>query len=71
MFSRFGNLKTDVDCPGCRQGKLFVQRFCRQTTLECTICQKGFTFEDLATRLDDETFDKLAEAVQDRLSDRV
>ena len=48
-----------------------VRRFCQRTTLECAACERGFTLAELATLLDEATFSAVAEAVGDRLSDRV
>lgn len=71
MLSRLGPLDTGVSCPDCRDGTLVLHRFCVRTTLQCSRCRVAFSLADLAGRLGDEPFERLAEAVGDRLSDRV
>lgn len=62
---------TLVTCPRCREGTLGVQRFCLRTNLACDQCHHPFTLAELAGILEEEPFAELAEAVGDRLSDRV
>jgi len=71
MLRHFGPAPTSVGCPRCEVGVLAVHRFCRRTALECDTCGQPFTLADLASVLEDEPFAELAEAVGDRLSDRV
>lgn len=71
MLRRLGPTRTSVPCPRCRAGTLGVQRYCLRTNLACDQCQHPFTLAELAGLLEDEPFAELAEAVGDRLSDRV
>ncbi len=71
MLRRFGPTRTSVDCPRCDDGVLAVRRFCLRTQLECERCGHPYTLAELAGVLEEEPFAELAEAVGDRLSDRV
>jgi hypothetical protein len=71
MLRRFGPTQTSVVCPRCQRGTLAVRRFCLRTALECDDCDHPFTLAELAGLLEEEPFAELAEAVGDRLSDRL
>jgi hypothetical protein len=62
---------TSVRCPECRAATLDLIASCLTTRVFCPACDRAFTLDQLATRLDDEAFARLAELVGDRLSDRV
>lgn len=69
--ARLGPLETGVACPRCADGALRVHRTCLATRLECGGCGLRFGLDQLARLLDDQQFAAVAEAVGDRLSDRV
>ncbi len=60
-----------MTCPRCQKGTLAVRRFCLRTALECDACAHPFTLAELAGLLEEDPFAELAEAVGDRLSDRL
>jgi len=60
-----------VPCPVCGGANLALRSSCLSTRLVCGGCARSFTLEQLAPLLDDEAFARLAEAIGDRLSDRV
>ena len=69
--SRFGPRPTGVGCPACADGELAVGFSCRATRVACRACGRRFELGELSRILDEAAFERLAEAVGDRLSDRV
>jgi 4-hydroxy-3-methylbut-2-en-1-yl diphosphate synthase IspG/GcpE len=70
MWRRF-KTATGVGCPECQAATLDLVTSCLATRVCCPGCGRAFTLDQLAARLDDEAFARLAELVGDRLSDRV
>jgi hypothetical protein len=68
---RYGNRQTDVPCPGCSEGTLYVIVSCMSTSVTCRDCHAAYTLSELSDRLAPDEFARLEEAVGDRTSDRV
>lgn len=62
---------TQVCCPSCGGATLRLRCSCLQTRFLCPGCGESYQLEQLAQLLDEASFSTLAEAVADRLSDRV
>ena len=60
-----------VSCPACDHHQLRVLRGCRATTVHCPRCAAFFSLGELARRLGDDAFERLAEAVGEHFADRV
>ena len=63
--------ETNVGCPSCGKGKLTTRFSCLSTVFHCDQCETRFTLADLAATLVEEDFDRLADIVEERLSDRI
>lgn len=63
--------ETTVDCPSCGKGKLTTRFSCLSTVFHCDRCKTRYTLADLAAVLAEEDFDRLADIVEERLSDRI
>ncbi len=68
---RIGSRDTDVRCPGCEEGTLYVIVGCMSASVTCRDCHAAYTLAELSGTLAPEEFARLAEAVGDRTSDRV
>ena len=68
---RYGSRETDVGCPGCGEGTLYVIVSCMSTTVTCRDCHAAFTLGELCEMLAPDDFTRLADVVGDRTSDRV
>ncbi len=74
MISRWGyrsRVETDVLCPECQEGTLGLRFGCLNTALVCGRCQRAYQLSELVHRVDEVQFERLAQRVGDRLSDRV
>lgn len=58
-------------CPVCDGSNLSLVISCLATRLWCAICNQTYSLEQLAPRLDERAFARVAELLGDRLSDRV
>ncbi len=65
-----GTREIDVACPRCG-GALAAVISCLQVRVTCPGCGRGYSLAELAPVLDDESFERLEQAVGGRLSDRV
>ena len=63
--------ETNVVCPTCSAGKLTTRFSCLSTVFHCDHCSTRFTLADLASQLVEDEFDRLADLVEERLSDRI
>ncbi len=71
MFRRFFDREVPVTCPNCGKERIRTQFSCLEVRYGCGACGTVFPLSELARLLDDETFARLAETVDDRFSDRV
>ncbi len=58
-------------CPGCQASELELHQSCLDLDFRCPACARRYTLAELAPVLDGASFARLAEAVADRLADRV
>jgi hypothetical protein len=65
------SLKTDVGCVECQTGELLARTSCLEVRFVCESCHLVFDLADLAPRLSDSEFSKLADMVADRMSNRI
>jgi hypothetical protein len=71
IFRPWGRVETRIPCPDCGAERLLAVRSCARSYCHCEACDRRFTVAELAPRLSDEQFERLAEAVGEHLSNRV
>lgn len=69
--SSVGLKETDVPCPRCPDGLVWVRVSCLGVTAGCRACRASFELGDLARALDDNAFSRLEQLLGGRFSDRV
>jgi len=67
----WGQQDTDVPCPRCPEGFVWVRISCLGVSAGCRGCGATYELGDLARALDDETFSRLEQLLGGRFSDRV
>jgi len=60
-----------IACPDCPDQTLTLRLTCLAAWLSCPACRRSFSVEELAPKLDEATFERLADLLGGRLSDRV
>lgn len=69
--ARLGASDTEIPCPGCADGVLWVRISCLGVASGCAACGATYELSDLARALEEDAFEQLEGMLGWRMSDRV